>query len=103
MFGVYSWFVAVMLSAFMSGAYVGTTQQIVLDRLMLFTVWHIGRIPIPMINLSFFDGVWSLLQTGNYAFLQGSPLLVIIYIFNIGIVVGFLTLFSALVTSFLRR
>mgnify|MGYP001563724707 CR=1 FL=1 len=103
MFGAFSWFIATMLSAFMSASYIGASQRVVFDRLMLFTIWHIGRIPIPMINLSFFDGIWSTLQTGNFYFLQDSPLFAIVYLFNIGIVVGFLTLFSALVTSFIRR
>ena len=103
MMGAWIWFVGIMLSAFMSGAFIGVTQQAVLDSLMLFTIWHIGRFSLPILNLNFFDGIWTILQTGNFSFLNGNPLFIIIYLLNILIVVGFFTLFSAMVASFIRR
>ena len=100
---VWIWFLGAGLSAVMSGSYIGSTQTGVIDKLSVFTVQKIGFFPMPVPNWAFFDGLRSIMEPGNFSFLQGSPLIIVVYLFNIGLTVGFLVIFSAIVSSFFRR
>ena len=103
MLGVWTWLLGVTLSGFMSGTYLGANQQATLNKLQLFTIFHIGKFSLPVVNLEFFDGVWTIMQTGNFGFLAGSPVLWIVYLLNIGLVFGFVILFANILWGFIRR
>jgi len=103
MMSVWVWFMGAILSAFMSQSYIGSTQTSVINKLSVFTVQKIGFFPVPVPNWDFFSGLRSVMEPGNFSFLQGSPLIVIVYLFNIALTVGFLVIFSSIVFSFLKR
>ena len=100
MISVWVWFSAVLLSSFMSGTFIGATQQQTLDKLQVFTTIHIGDLPVPVINWGFLDGILEIMTTSQFGFLQGSPLIIILYLFNIAIMVGGLIIFSGILSNF---
>ena len=97
---VWIWYAAVMLSSFMTGTFIGGTQRNTLDRLQVFSVHHIGPLPVPLINAGFFDGILEIITVSQFGFLQGSPLIIVIYLFNIAILVGGLIIFSGILANF---
>lgn len=103
MMGAWVWFAANILGAIMSGTYIGSTQQNVFNLLSVFTVRHVGPFPVLIPNWYFFDGILAIMTSSNYIFLQGNPLIIIVYLLNIGLTIGMVVLFSSVVTSVFRR
>lgn len=104
-FYVTVWFFSTLICLVIEGSYLGSAESTVLNQLIPFTVVKVGGIvPIPCLNLSFFDGVWKLL-TWDYAFYDGGYEVLrwtAMAMFSPGLAWGIGSFFTAVFAEFVR-
>lgn len=105
MYMVLLWLVGTIMSYIIAGSWIGDRENNVMNRLMIFTTAKIGAWSIPIPNSAFFvgdssgpGGIEALIHW-DFGFMQGSPLFLLLYLLNIGIMFVLLGIFIGVVTS----
>lgn len=107
MFMVLLWLVGTVMSLIMAGAWIGDDQSQIMNRLMIMKVQKIGAWSVPVPNPQFFvgdengPGGIAAVMNWDFSFLQGSFLLWILYLLNIGLAFVLLAMFVGVITSVL--
>lgn len=104
------WIVGTIMSFIMAGAWIGDNQTETVNRLMVMKVAKVGTWSVPVPNDKFFvggedsTGTWrpgglTVLINWDFGFLQGSVLMWVFYLLNIGLMFIFLGIFVGVIQS----
>jgi hypothetical protein len=99
MFMVMLWLVGTLLSLFIAGTWLGDAQSDVMNQLQVIRVAQVGEWSIPVPNSDFFTSGIAALFAWDFSFLQGSILLWVFYLLNIGLTFVLLGIFVGVINS----
>ncbi len=99
MFMVLLWIVGTIMSFIIAGTWIGADQSSVMDQLMVIKIAKVGAWTVPVPNAQFFTNGLATLFAWDFSFLQGSILLWVFYLLNIGLTFVLLSIFVGVITS----
>ncbi len=104
MFAGFVLIVGYLCCHWIAGTQFGSTENTLIDSLQVFrTIEIYDRWSVPVINTSFFTTGISAIVHWDFSFLEGSYILWILYLFNIGLVFGVFSVFVGVITSAFGR